>query len=38
MVTAIRDLVRILSEADPNDKAEVYAQIGLSLTYQPQKS
>ncbi|MEU1881441.1 DUF2637 domain-containing protein [Streptosporangium sp. NPDC020072] len=28
---------RVLSEADPNDKAEVHAQTGLRLTYQPQK-
>ncbi|MEU1734578.1 hypothetical protein [Streptosporangium sp. NPDC020145] len=28
---------RVLSETDPNDKAEVHAQIGLRLTYQPQK-
>jgi hypothetical protein len=25
----------VLSEADPADKAEVYQQLGLSLTYDP---
>ncbi len=38
MVTALGDLVVMLHDADPrNDKAEVYARIGLRLTYFPQK-
>ncbi|MFG1879351.1 hypothetical protein ACGFIV_31375 [Sphaerisporangium sp. NPDC049003] len=37
MVTAIEDHVQVLAEADPNDKAQVDAEIGLRLTYYPEK-
>ncbi|GAA3252799.1 hypothetical protein [Nonomuraea helvata] len=37
MVNALGNLVQVLFEADPNDKAEIYTQLGLRLTYQPQK-
>jgi site-specific DNA recombinase len=37
MVTAIEDHVQVLAQADPNDKAQVYAEIGLRLTYYPEK-
>ncbi|GAA2302159.1 hypothetical protein GCM10010149_59370 [Nonomuraea roseoviolacea subsp. roseoviolacea] len=37
VITALGDLVRVIQEADPLDKAELYAQIGLRLTYRPQK-
>jgi hypothetical protein len=29
------DLIRLLRDADPRDKAELYSRIGLRLTYQP---
>ena len=35
MVNALGDLMTVLSEADPADKAEVYQQLGLTLTYDP---
>ena len=35
MVKALGDLMTVLSEADPADKAEVYGQLGLTLTYDP---
>ncbi|WP_261574775.1 hypothetical protein [Frankia gtarii] len=35
MVTAMGDVVAVLTEADPADKAEIYSQLGLQLTYQP---
>jgi site-specific DNA recombinase len=31
------DIVAVLGEADPADRAEVYGQIGLRLTYHPQE-
>ncbi|WP_433518854.1 hypothetical protein ACQP2T_27110 [Nonomuraea sp. CA-143628] len=37
MMTALGDLVKVIKEADPLDKADPYAQIGLRLTYRPQK-
>ncbi|GAB3129507.1 hypothetical protein [Microbispora hainanensis] len=37
VVTALGDLVKVLQEADPVDKADIYSQIGLRLTYRPQK-
>jgi hypothetical protein len=36
MVTALGNLVTVLAEADPTDKAEIYRQIGLTLTYHPE--
>jgi hypothetical protein len=32
---AARVLLRILRTADPTDKAELYAQLGLRLTFNP---
>ena len=29
------DLVRVLASADPNDKSEIFRQLGLRLTYHP---
>ena len=35
VVTALGDLARVVQEADPKDKADIYAQLRLTLTYQP---
>jgi site-specific DNA recombinase len=35
VIKALGDLMTVLSEADPADKAEVYQQLGLTLTYDP---
>ena len=35
LVKALGDLMIVLSKADPADKAEVYEQLGLTLTYDP---
>jgi site-specific DNA recombinase len=35
MVNALADLRAVLRDADPADKAEIYSQLGLRLTYQP---
>jgi len=35
MVTTLHDIISVLATADPADKAEVYTQLGLTLTYQP---
>jgi site-specific DNA recombinase len=32
---AFNDLFRLLRDADPRDKAELYSRIGLPLTYKP---
>ncbi|RSN03136.1 recombinase family protein [Nonomuraea sp. WAC 01424] len=37
VMIALGDLVKVIQEADPLDKAELYAQLGLRLTYRPQK-
>ncbi len=34
-VTALGDILAVLRDADPADKAEIYSQLGLRLTYQP---
>jgi site-specific DNA recombinase len=36
VVAALSDLLAVLRDADPADKAEIYAQLGLRLTYRPQ--
>ncbi|WP_433493692.1 recombinase family protein [Micromonospora sp. CA-248089] len=36
LVRALGDIVTVLRDADPADKAEVYRQLGLRLTYHPQ--
>jgi site-specific DNA recombinase len=35
LVTALRDIVEVLAEADPADKGELYRQLGVSLRYRP---
>ena len=35
LVNARGDPMTVLNEADPADKAEVYQQLGLTLTYDP---
>ncbi len=35
VVTALLDILAVLRDADPADKAEIYSQLGLRLTYQP---
>jgi len=35
IVTALGDLAHVVSTAEPADKSEIYAQLGLALTYQP---
>ena len=37
IVAALGDLARVVQAADPADKADIYAQLKLSLTYQPEK-
>jgi hypothetical protein len=29
----LRDIIDVLADADPDDKAEAYAELGVSLTY-----
>ena len=36
LVTALGDIAAALRDADPADKAEVYRQLGLRLTYRPE--
>ena len=33
VVTALSDLLAVLRAADPADKAQIYTQLGLRLTY-----
>ena len=35
IVAAFADLAQVVREADPADKADLYAQLKLTLTYQP---
>jgi site-specific DNA recombinase len=35
IVTALGNILLVLRDADPADKAKIYAGIGLRLTYQP---
>ena len=35
IVTTLADVLTVLRTADPADKAEIYTQLGLRLTYQP---
>jgi hypothetical protein len=37
IVTTLGDLVQVIRDADPADKAELYTQLGLSMTYRPQE-
>lgn len=34
MVAQLGEITRVLREADPRDKAEIYAQLGIRMTYQ----
>jgi site-specific DNA recombinase len=36
VVKALGDVMQVLKDADPADKAEIYGQLGLTLTYHPQ--
>jgi hypothetical protein len=36
IVAALGDLARVVRGADAADKAKIYAQLGLTLTYQPE--
>jgi site-specific DNA recombinase len=35
IVDRLGDLVRVLADADSNDKSEIFRQLGLKLTYHP---
>jgi hypothetical protein len=35
IVGRLADLARVLADADPNDKSEIFRQLGLRLTYHP---
>jgi site-specific DNA recombinase len=35
LVQEIGDLMQVIKDADPADKAEIYSQLGLTLTYHP---
>jgi hypothetical protein len=35
IVDKLADIVRVLHDADPDDKAEIFRQLGLKLTYHP---
>lgn len=35
LVKAIGDVMQVLKDADPADKAEIYSRLGLTLTYHP---
>ncbi|MGW2146816.1 hypothetical protein ACWCOT_21105 [Nonomuraea bangladeshensis] len=37
MIEEVGDLVRLVGEADADDKASLYTQLGLKLTYYPEK-
>jgi site-specific DNA recombinase len=37
VVTALGDLARVVQAADPQDKADIYAKLRLTLTYQPEE-
>jgi hypothetical protein len=37
IVTTLGDLAQVIHDADPADKAELYTQFGLSMTYRPQE-
>jgi site-specific DNA recombinase len=35
IVDKLADIARVLYDADPDDKAEIFRQLGLKLTYHP---
>lgn len=38
IVTALTSLAQVINDADPRDKTEIYKQLGLRLTYHPDRS
>ena len=36
IVAALGDLARVVLDADPGDKADIYAKLKLTLTYEPE--
>ena len=38
LVAALRDIVDVLTDAEPADKAELYNELGVTLTYNPDGS
>jgi len=37
IVTVLGDLMQVIRDADPADKADLYTQLGLTMTYRPQR-
>jgi site-specific DNA recombinase len=37
LVKAVGDVMQVLADADPADKAEIYGRLGLTLTYHPKE-
>lgn len=37
IVGKFADIARVLQDADPDDKAEIFRQLGLKLTYHPRR-
>ena len=35
LISAMRDIVEVLADAEPADKAELYNELGVSLEYHP---
>jgi hypothetical protein len=35
IIEKLADIARVLSDADPYDKSEIFRQLGLRLTYHP---
>jgi site-specific DNA recombinase len=35
IVDKLANIARVLNDADPNDKSEIFRQLGLKLTYHP---
>lgn len=35
VIDKLGEIARVLADADPNDKSEVFRQLGLKLTYHP---
>jgi site-specific DNA recombinase len=35
IVEKLADIAQVLRDADPNDKSEIFRQLGLKLTYHP---
>ena len=36
LVKALADVMQVLGDAEPADKAQVYGRLGLTLTYYPE--